>query len=149
MTLVATVLAAGAGTRFGGHKLSAQFRGEPLIIHAIRAARAAPVEQVIVVCTPALDIGEWNGAPFVEAIRIASAELSVSLKAGIAAAVGSQGAFIYLGDMPLVPHSIAAVLAASLGDNYAAMPRWQGYRCWPTISRCANAASPPTDWRTV
>ena len=35
MNLVAIVLAAGSGTRFGGGKLSAEFKGEPLIAHAI------------------------------------------------------------------------------------------------------------------
>ena len=83
MTLAAIVLAAGAGTRFGGDKLSALFRGEPLIAHAIRAARAAPVARVVVVCPPALDIGEWPGEPAVQALRISSPELSASLKAGL------------------------------------------------------------------
>ena len=39
--LAALVLAAGAGVRFGGNQLAAHFRGEPLIVHAVRAARAA------------------------------------------------------------------------------------------------------------
>ena len=119
-----------AGTRFGGDKLSAQFNGEPLIAHAIRAARAAPVSRVIVVCPPALDIGAWPGAPEVEELRIASPELSASLKAGIAAAAGADAAFIFLGDMPLIPHGLAAQLAAALGENFAAVPRWQGQQ-WP------------------
>ena len=55
--LAALVLAAGAGVRFGGNKLSAHFRGEPLIVHAVRAARAAPVERVVVVAAAQLDIG--------------------------------------------------------------------------------------------
>ncbi len=133
MTLAAIVLAAGAGSRFGGNKLSAPFKGEPLIAHAIRAARAAPVERVIVVCPASLDIGDWPGSPQVEPLRIASPELSASLKAGILAAAGSDGAFVYLGDMPLVPGSIASQLAASLASNYAALPRWQGKAGHPVL----------------
>jgi molybdenum cofactor cytidylyltransferase len=133
VTLVAVVLAAGAGTRFGGGKLSAPFHGEPLVHHAIRAARAAPVERVIVVCSPDLAIGDWRGAPPVEALRVASDALSVSLKAGIAAAREADGAFIFLGDMPLVPHSIAPPLAAALGECFAAVPREGGKNGHPVL----------------
>lgn len=123
MNLVALVLAAGAARRFGGDKLSAGFRGEPLVAHAIRAARGAPVDRVIVVCGPGLAIGLWPGAPPVEALRIDSTELSQSLKAGIAAAGQAEGLFVFLGDMPLVPHGVAARLAEALGDGFAAIPR--------------------------
>ncbi len=133
MKLAAIVLAAGSGTRFGGGKLSALFKGEPLIAHAIRAARAAPVERVIVVASPGLDIGQWPGDPCVKAIHIASPELSASLKAGIAAASEVDGVFVFLGDMPLVPHGIASQLAACLGENYAALPRWQGRSGHPVL----------------
>lgn len=133
MKLAAIVLAAGAGSRFGGDKLAAQFEGERLISHAIRAARAAPVERVIVVCPPGLDIGQWPGTPPVEGLRIASPELSCSLKAGIAAAAGSDGAFIFLGDMPLVPHGVASGLAEVLATNFAAIPQYQGRNGHPVL----------------
>jgi molybdenum cofactor cytidylyltransferase len=125
----AIVLAAGAGTRFGGNKLSAQFNGEPLIAHAIRAARAAPVSKVIVVCPSVLEISE----PQVEAIHITSSELSTSLKTGIAAASDCDAAYIYLGDMPLIPHSIASNLAEALQDNYAAIPCCNGKNGHPVL----------------
>lgn len=133
MTLAAIVLAAGTGSRFGGGKMTAPFRGEPLLHHAIRAARAAPVDRVIVVCSAGVDIGEWNGAPPVEALRLASPELSTSLKAGIAAAGDTQGAFIFLGDMPLVPHDVATGLAEALHDNFAAIPRFRGRNGHPVL----------------
>lgn len=140
MNLVAIVLAAGAGTRFGGNKLSAQFRGEPLIVHAIRAARAAPVARVIVVCPPGLDIGEWPGMPEVETLRITSSEMSASLKAGIAAAAGTDAAFVFLGDMPLVPHQLAGELSAALAGNFAAVPCWQGRKGHPVLLSAAAFA---------
>ena len=133
MKFAALVLAAGTGTRFGGDKLSAVFRGEPLIAHAIRAARSAPVDRVLVVCPPGLEIGEWPGAPRVTALRIASKELSASLKAGIVDVADCDGAFIFLGDMPLVPMAIAGNLAAALADNFAAVPRWQGRNGHPVL----------------
>lgn len=130
MNLAAIVLAAGKASRFGSDKLSAHFRGEPLLGHALRAARAAPVGRVILVCPPSFDTSRW---PDLDVIRIASPEMSASLKVGIAAAAGADGAFIYLGDMPMVPHSIAAELAAALGDNFAAVPRWQGRSGHPVL----------------
>jgi molybdenum cofactor cytidylyltransferase len=133
VNLAAIVLAAGAGKRFGGDKLSARFRGEPLIAHAIRAARAAPVGRVLVVCPERLEIGDWPGVPEVAALHIASAELSASLKAGIAAVADCDGAFVFLGDMPLIPDDLAADLGKALNANFAAVPRWQGRPGHPVL----------------
>lgn len=133
MTFAAIVLAAGASTRFGGGKLSALLDGEPLIHHAIRAARAAPVARVIVVASAALDIGEWSDSPPVERLAIDSDALSTSLKAGLAAAGQVNGAFVFLGDMPRVPHHVASQLAAALEANYAALPRHEGRAGHPAL----------------
>jgi molybdenum cofactor cytidylyltransferase len=133
MNLVAIVLAAGSAKRFGSDKLSATFRGEPLVHHAIRAARAAPVSRVLVVCRPALATGTWDGPPPVERIEIESDAQSSSLKAGITAAGDADGAFIFLGDMPLIPHNIAARLAGCLKGNFAALPRCEGQGGHPVL----------------
>lgn len=134
MSLAAIVLAAGAGKRFGGGKMSAPFRREPLIRHAIRAARAAPVARVIVACPADLDIGEWRDAgPAVEMLPIVSGALSDSLKAGVAAGSDSEGLFVFLGDMPLVPAGVAHELAALLRDRYAALPRHRGLPGHPVL----------------
>lgn len=133
MKRVALVLAAGAGRRFGGDKLSAEFRGRPLVHHAIGAARAAPVDRVIVVCGADLAIGEWPGEPRVEAVRVASAALSESLRAGIEAAGDADGAFVFLGDMPLIPHEVAPALAAALAGNFAAVPCHAGRNGHPVL----------------
>lgn len=134
MKLAAIVLAAGAGSRFGGGKLSALFRGEPLIHHAIRAARAAPVSRVVVIAAPGLDIGVWDqSGPPVELRQIATTVLSDSLKTGIAAAGDVGGAFVFLGDMPLIPHDLASRLAEMLGSNFAALPRCAGRSGHPVL----------------
>lgn len=131
--LAALVLAAGSARRFGSDKLSAPFRGEPLVHHAIRAARAAPVERVIVVCGDRLDLGDWPGCPAVEPVPIASTALSESLKAGVGAAGAVAGLFVFLGDMPLVPHGVAGSLAAALEGHFAAVPRHAGTRGHPVL----------------
>lgn len=129
MKLAAIVLAAGKATRFGSDKLAAQFLGEPLVSHAVRAAKAAPVSRVIMVCNPSLELD--TGA--IELVAIESPALSASLQAGIAAAGEVDGAFVFLGDMPLVPHDIAGQLAALLGENYAALPRCKGQPGHPVL----------------
>ncbi len=50
-SIAAVILAAGAGSRFAGdaHKLLTELDGAPMIAHAIAAARAADVDEVIVV----------------------------------------------------------------------------------------------------
>ncbi|CCA91836.1 NTP transferase domain-containing protein [Novosphingobium sp. PP1Y] len=133
MTRVALVLAAGSAMRFGSDKLSAPFNGEPLLFHAIRAARAAPVSRVIVVARRGLETGTWEGSPPVEIVRIASTSLSQSLQAGIAAAAEADGAFVFLGDMPRIPHEIAERLAHAIGDGFAAMPREGGRPGHPVL----------------
>jgi len=133
VSFVALVLAAGSARRFGSDKLSAPFRRLPLVHHAIRAARAAPVDRVIVVCGERLALDDWPGEPRVEAVRIASTALSLSLQAGIAAAAGATGVFIFLGDMPLVPHPVAGKLAEALGEGFAAVPRHAGKNGHPVL----------------
>jgi len=137
VTLAALVLAAGSARRFGSDKLSADFRGEPLVHHACRAALAAPVERVIVVAHPALDLGEWPG---VQVVRLASTALSQSLQAGVKAAGDADGLFVFLGDMPLVPHDAATHLATAIGSHYAAMPFHESKPGHPVLlSRAAFA----------
>ncbi|PXA94469.1 molybdopterin-guanine dinucleotide biosynthesis protein MobA, partial [Caulobacter sp. D5] len=52
MRLEAIVLAAGAASRFGGGKLLADYRGRPLLDHALDTALAAPARGVTVVLRP-------------------------------------------------------------------------------------------------
>lgn len=132
---IGIVLAAGAATRFGGGKLAALIRNEPLIAHAIRAARAAPVERVLVVASFTLAVGEWPGEPPVEVVRVTSGALSQSLAAGITAAqaAGAEAAYVFLADMPLIPLATSVSLADRLGDAYAAVPVCQGRPGHPVL----------------
>lgn len=137
MNLAAIVLAAGTARRFGSDKLSARFMGRPLVQHAIQAARAAPVGRVIVVAAPALDIGTWDGSPPLDIMRVRSNALSTSLKTGVDAARGADGVFIFLGDMPLIPHDIAGRLAGIL--KIISLP-FHAMREEPATRCCCRAA---------
>jgi molybdenum cofactor cytidylyltransferase len=124
-SFAAIVLAAGRGERFapdgGGSKLAAPLAGQPLLDHAVRAALAAPVREVIVVGRPGTGV---IADPRVRFVALASTALSDSLRAGLAAAGDSMGAFVFLGDMPLIPPDMAARLAAVIGEGPAALPEW-------------------------
>jgi molybdenum cofactor cytidylyltransferase len=126
----AIVLAAGSGSRFGGGKLMAYWRGGVLIDGALDAAFAAPVEAVYVVvgADPAVAAhARARGAHVVEAADHALG-LSASLKAGIAALPkDSAGALVLPGDMPLIPHAVLQPLVAAVRDGApAAVPLFGG-----------------------
>jgi molybdenum cofactor cytidylyltransferase len=136
----ALVLAAGAGSRFGGRKLVAQYRGAPLLHGALSAARAAPVEEIIVVSGADAEAVGAAVAAFDPAIRIVHAPdyaegMAASLRTGIASLGHSvEAAFVFLGDMPRVPHAVLAPLAQAVADGApAAAPEFQGRRGNPVV----------------
>jgi molybdenum cofactor cytidylyltransferase len=111
------VLAAGAGRRFGAEsKLLADFRGRPLVEHAIGAMTAVPeLERVVVV------LGSRSGE-LMAAVDFGRAEPVVctdweagqaaSLRCGLAAVTEAERVIVTLGDEPaLTPVAIARFLA--------------------------------------
>jgi molybdenum cofactor cytidylyltransferase len=115
------VLAAGAGSRFGGRKLEARLAGRPLLQHAIDALARAGIEDAIVVLAPDSSLEAavaWRGAQ-----RVVNPDpsrgLASSLQLGWAAALASDPApdavLVVLGDQPrLDPDVIARLVAAPL-----------------------------------
>lgn len=114
------VLAAGAGSRFGGSKLTAAWEGGVLLQPALRTARAAPVGEVVVVTgahasaveDAVRDVAGMAGPPM-RVVRCAdhASGMAASLRCGLAALPNqAAGAFIFLGDMPRVPATLAARL---------------------------------------
>jgi CTP:molybdopterin cytidylyltransferase MocA/SAM-dependent methyltransferase len=111
--VVAVVLAAGAGSRFGGGKLLATLEGRPVLQHVLDRLAGAGVRDVVVVL--------GNDAEAVEGAidwrrerRIRNDDpdrgLSSSLRLGIEALdAAAPGALIVLGDQPLM--SVAAIHA--------------------------------------
>lgn len=139
--LEAIVLAAGSSRRFGGGKLTAPFGGGVLLEGALAAAFAAPVRAVVVVTgaeaqaveTAARGFAERAGAP--SRLRVVHAAdhlegMAASLRAGIASLPDDvEGAFVFLGDMPRVPHAVLDPLAARIGEGCeAAAPSFAGRR---------------------
>jgi molybdenum cofactor cytidylyltransferase len=143
--LEAVVLAAGAGSRFGGGKLVAPWRGGALIDGALAAAFAAPVRGVTVVT--GADAGvEAAARAFAERtdetrrLRLIHAAdhaegMAATLRAGLASLPDDcAGAFVFLGDMPLIPAETPPKLAEALAAGAtAAAPTYGGRRGHPVL----------------
>jgi molybdenum cofactor cytidylyltransferase len=131
VSFYAIVLAAGFGSRFGGGKLLAPWRGGALIDGALDAAMAAPVMEVSVVVgadpAVAFHAAARCGARIIHAANHAQG-LSASLKAGVAALpADAAGVLVLLGDMPLVPQAVLRSLVQAVADGApAAVPVWGG-----------------------
>jgi CTP:molybdopterin cytidylyltransferase MocA/SAM-dependent methyltransferase len=120
--VVAVVLAAGAGSRFGGRKLLATIEGRPVLQHVLDRLAAAGVARVIVVLGH--DARELQAAVEWRAeVRVPNPEpergLASSLRVGMAALPeDAEAALIVLGDQPRVaPDVIGALLAAGVDDE--------------------------------
>lgn len=136
----AVILAAGTGSRFGGGKLLAPWRGAPLLHAALASARAAPVGEIVLVTGADADAVAAAARSFDPAIRTVNAPryadgMAESLKAGVAALTSHPaGAFVFLGDMPSVPAAILAPLAKAVADGApAAAPVCGGRRGNPVV----------------
>ncbi|WP_293677988.1 nucleotidyltransferase family protein [uncultured Phenylobacterium sp.] len=139
-TFAALVLAAGSGSRFGGGKLLAPYEGAPLLHAALAAARAAPVASLTVVTgADAAEVGAAVRA-FDPAIRLVHAPdhaegMSASLRAGVASLDDEvEAAFVFLGDMPRVPHGVLQPLRRAVEQGAAAAaPVFEGRRGNPVV----------------
>lgn len=130
----AIVLAAGAGSRFGGRKLEARLAGRPIIQHVLDALAGAGMDDPIVVLPP--DSGlepliAWRGAQ-----RVVNPDpgrgLASSLQLGWAAALAADPApaavLVALGDQPRIDPEVIAALIASPPDTTTPVvaPRYAG-----------------------
>ena len=144
--LDALVLAAGQGSRFGGAKLLAAWAGAPVLAAALEAALASPARSVTVVTgahagpVEAAVRAFAAGRADADRLRLAHAAdhadgLSASIRSGVAALpADADGAYLFLGDMPRVPHSVLQPLAAALAAGArAAAPRQGGRRGHPVL----------------
>lgn len=147
--LEAIVLAGGAGSRFGGGKLTHPWRGGALIDGALAAAFAAPARSVTVVTGADANVeaaaqayAERAGEP--GRLRIVHCAghaegMGATLRAGVASLPpDAAGAFVFLGDMPAIPPAILPALAEALAAGApAAAPRFEGQRGHPVLFSAA------------
>lgn len=134
MRAAGVILAAGAGSRFGGGKLLARVDGAPLLAHVVAAARSAGLDPVIAVVGPDLaDSGPVFGLEAGEIVVNAEPErgLSSSLQLGLGAAEASdapiEAAVVLLGDQPLVRAEVIRTLliAAESSPRDVVLPGYE------------------------
>jgi CTP:molybdopterin cytidylyltransferase MocA len=118
------VLAAGAGTRFGGGKQLAQLHGRPLLEYAVRTMTASPVTRVLVVLGSGADevvaAVNLHGADTLVCERWAEGQ-AASLASALAELQDCEAVVVTLGDQPRIsPDAIRRVIAAR-GDGAAAV----------------------------
>jgi CTP:molybdopterin cytidylyltransferase MocA len=102
----AILLAAGAGSRFGGGKLLAPYRGRPLIEASLSNLEGTPVDETVVVvgedAKRLREVCERSGARVVENLDWAEG-ISTSVLAGLREiGAQAQAAVVLLADQPLV-----------------------------------------------
>ena len=110
------VLAAGAGTRFGGSKQLAVLEGRPLLEHSVRAMTTSPVERVLVVLgSEAEDVAAGIDLQRAEVLvcRRWQEGQSASLACGLAELAHCEAVVVTLGDQPRIsPDAVRRVIAA-------------------------------------
>lgn len=142
----AVVLAAGAAERFGGGKLVSPYKGGVLLDAALAIALAPPVRRAVVVTGS--DAVAVQAAVQAYARRsderarltcVHAADHRQGMGASLATGVGALsdgigGAFVFLGDMPRIPHDVLPRLADALtGGALAAAPSFDGRRGHPVL----------------
>jgi molybdenum cofactor cytidylyltransferase len=129
------LLAAGAGTRFGGRKLLHPLPdGVPVGLAALRNLTSALFPVVAVVRPGDDELRELLAAEGAEVVECAAAEYGMghSLAAGVAHASAADGWVIALGDMPSIrPATIRAVAQALKEGSAAVVPVFAGERGHP------------------
>lgn len=133
------LLAAGAGTRFGGAKLLAPLDGRPLVRHAAETLVRAGLREVVVVTGA-------DPSPMEEALRglavrlvpnpQASRGMGTSVAAGIASLPReAEAAIVALGDQPRVPDAVVhALLTAWRATGHPIVaPSYRGVRGNPVL----------------
>ena len=145
------MLAAGAGSRFGGGKLLASYQGRPLVEAVLRELHGAPVNEIIAV------VGDKTGEEEERLRQVCSlygaliAEnpkweegISASVKRGLAAvSPDADAAVVVLGDQPLVgawavgrlveAHEAGATVAVATYGGKLRNPALFARGTWPML----------------
>lgn len=132
---VAVLLACGAGSRFGSHKLLHPLTdGTPMAVASLRALQAVVARTIATVRrgdSQLIRLLREEGAEVIEDGGCA-AGMGHSIAAGVGASVGATGWLISLADMPFVePATIAAVTQGLRDGATICAPCYQGQRGHP------------------
>jgi molybdenum cofactor cytidylyltransferase len=133
--IAAILLAAGAGTRFGGEKLLHPLDdGVAIAAHAARNLLAATPDVIAVVRWgdfPLYDMLEQEGCQ-VTMFQKAERGMGASLAHGVAQARGADGWVVALADMPRIqPATVSSVISALQQGALIAAPAYKGERGHP------------------
>jgi CTP:molybdopterin cytidylyltransferase MocA len=134
----AVLLAAGSGSRFGGGKLLAPYRGRPLIESSLANLTEAPVDETLVVVGDdverLLPVVEPYGVSVVENPEWEEGQ-STSVRAGLLALGPEVGAaVVLLADQPLVgPEAVGRLVAAFEEGAEVAVATYGGERRNPVL----------------
>jgi molybdenum cofactor cytidylyltransferase len=139
----AIVLAAGAGTRFGGLKQIAEVRGKPLAQHAIDAATEAGVDEIVVVLghevTRVREALKLPASARAVVNPAYSSGMAGSLAVGLRAVdPASEAAVVLLADQPGVTAQHVRALLDAFTSRHATMVRLR-FRAGPGPGLLARA----------
>jgi CTP:molybdopterin cytidylyltransferase MocA len=145
----AVLLAAGAGSRFGGGKLLAPYEGRPLIEAALRGLRRAPVDEIMVVVGKDAEELRETCAPY--GVRVVenpnwAKGMSTSVLAGLwACGPEVRAVVVALADQPLVgEEAVARLVGAFEQGAKTAVATYGGHprnpvlfarEVWPLLER--------------
>lgn len=119
-SIAGLLLAAGLSRRYGpGNKLLVPFKGQPLILYAVRALRQVPLGRHVAVCGRDDELAALLSSEGYDVVINPAPEagLSASLAIAVASVQSAEAALVCLGDMPGVPVSHLAALLASLSPG--------------------------------
>jgi len=126
----AVVLAAGAGSRFGGGKLVATIGGRPILALVVDAARAAGLEPIVVVVPPSGELDDMDLGAVRRVVNPTPDEgLSSSVRLGLRAfefEAGVESSVILLGDQPRVRADVLEGLLGAPPTSWFVAPRYGG-----------------------
>lgn len=129
------LLAAGAGTRFGGRKLLQPLPdGVPVGVRSLRNLKSAMKRVVAVVREGDEELAEVLRAEDVQVISSKDARLGMghSLASAVASTQDAQGWVVALGDMPAIHPRTIEIIARELGSQQRiVLPEYEGRRGHP------------------
>lgn len=164
MTVAGVLLAAGAGTRFGGPKALVRLHGELLVHRGVRLLREGGCDRVLVVLGAQAErvraeLRDHLDRGDVDAVVAEdwATGMGASLRAGLAALPSDAGACVVaLADQPLVaPEAVRRLVTAWTGGATAAVASYDGRArnpvlldraVWPEVSAAAVGDTGARGW---